>query len=296
MEYRFKSMSLFDFQRRFPDEESCYEYLVREKWSKGFSCSQCGHTHYCGAIRNYDRQCTKCRYVESPTARTLFHQVKFPLLKAFYIVYFVSTTKGGIASTELARKLELRQKTAWLFKRKVMKAMKSSGHYPIGDEAEVDEFVVGGQEGQVRGRKNKSKKLVVCAVEKKRGGISRFYAKVIDHASSTELGAFMRKTLKPTCRIKTDKWSGYKPLKSEFENLYQVSSGKKGENFPHLHRSIMMFKSWLRGTHHSVRDLQDYIDEYAYRFNRANMKGGIFDNLMKRMMAHKPVCYKQISG
>jgi hypothetical protein len=56
----------------------------------------------------YDRQCTRCGYVESPTAGTLIHRLKFPLLKAFYIVYYVSTCKSGVSSTELSRKLELR--------------------------------------------------------------------------------------------------------------------------------------------------------------------------------------------
>jgi hypothetical protein len=41
---------------------------------------------------------------------TLFHKVKFPLLKAFYIVYFVAASKKGISSTELSRKLGLYQK------------------------------------------------------------------------------------------------------------------------------------------------------------------------------------------
>jgi hypothetical protein len=73
--------------------------------------------------------------------QTLFHKVKFDLLKAFYIVYFVSTNKKGITSTELSRKLNLRQKTCWGFKRKVMKAMESSENHPIEGDVEVDETV-----------------------------------------------------------------------------------------------------------------------------------------------------------
>jgi hypothetical protein len=49
---------------------------------------------------------------------------KFPLLKAFYIVYYVSASKNGISSTELSRKLELRQKTCWLFRQKVITGQK----------------------------------------------------------------------------------------------------------------------------------------------------------------------------
>ena len=75
----------------------------------------------------YAHQCTACRYVESPTAGTLFNLCKIPILKAFYIVYYLATTKNGISSTELSRKLALRQKTYWLFKQKVMKAMESGG-------------------------------------------------------------------------------------------------------------------------------------------------------------------------
>jgi hypothetical protein len=54
--------------------------------------------------------------LESPTAGTLFHRVKFPLLKAFYAVFFISTNKKGITSTELSRKLGLKQKVCWLFR------------------------------------------------------------------------------------------------------------------------------------------------------------------------------------
>ena len=64
--------------------------------------------------------------------------------------------------------------------------------------------------------------------------------------------------------------------KRDLSNLKQIPSGKKGENFPDMHRSIMLFKAWLRGTHHAVDHLQAYLDEYTYRFNRSMMKVGIF--------------------
>jgi hypothetical protein len=60
-------------------------------------------------------------------------------------VYYLSSSKKGMSSTELSRKLELRQKTCWLFKHKVMSAMRSSGNHPLVGTVEVDEAVVGGQ-------------------------------------------------------------------------------------------------------------------------------------------------------
>ena len=296
MEQRFKSLSLFEFQNQFKSSEDCLVYLSDIKWKSGFVCRKCGHKHSCAGKMPYSQQCTSCRYVESPTAQTLFHKVKFDLLKAFYIVYFVSTNKKGITSTELSRKLDLRQKTCWSFKRKVMKAMKSSKNYAMDGNVEVDETVFGGQESGVRGRKNKDKKLVVIGIEKKRKGVSRLYARVIDKANAINLGGFMRDHISTKANITTDKWTGYQPLKKDFENLVQIYSGDKGGNFPELHRVIMNLKSWLRGVHHHVWDLQDYLDEYCYRFNRSFMKETIFKNLINRMVYAEPCYIKNISS
>jgi hypothetical protein len=297
-------VSLYKYQKTFYIEKDnkdfsnaadCLKYLADEKWGNGFVCRKCGHTHSCAGKATQSRQCTCCRYVESPTAQTLFHKVKFDLLKAFYIVYFVSTNKKGITSTELSRKLNLRQKTCWGFKRKVMKAMESSENHPIEGDVEVDETVFGGQEENTKGRKNINKKLVVLAIEKKNKGVSRLYARVIPNASAEQLGGFMKAHIDPKAKITTDKWTGYIPLKADFENLTRVASGKKGSNFPELHRVVMNLKSWLRGVHHHVNDLQDYLNEYCYRFNRSFMKENIFDNLMKRMIEAEPCYIKNIS-
>ena len=281
-------MSLFEFQQRFTTDNQCLAYLSAEKWKNGYACSKCGHTHYCKGNTLYSRQCTRCNHTDSPTSGTLFHKVKFPLLKAFYIVYFVSTNKKGISSMELSRKLSLRQKTCWYFKRKVMQAMESSGKYPLSGNVDVDEFFVGGQESGKKGRGKERKQLVVIAIEKRGKGISRMYGKVIEQADAKNLGDFMREKIELQAQIKTDKWLGYRPLNSDFKNLVQLSSGDKGGNFPEIHRAIMLFKSWLRGIHHRVTDLQAYIDEYTYRFNRCLTNASIFDNLILRMINAKP--------
>lgn len=294
MEQRFKSLSIFEFQARFPDEGACIKYLADLKWSGGYICKKCGHKHYCKGHHTEDRQCTRCKYVESASARTLFHDCKFSVLKAFYIVYYVSTNKNGISSTELSRKLALRQKTCWLFKHKVMKAMESSGNLPMEGKVEVDETYVGGQDDKAIGRNGGNKKIVVVSIEKKGKGVSRMYARVVTGASKKNLKGFMKDHIKPEADVRTDKWAGYKGLEGEFPNIIREKSEKKGKNFPDLHRCIMMFKAWLRGVHHSVEYLQSYIDEYTYRFNRHKMKEGIFENLITRMVKKPPYTYKMI--
>jgi hypothetical protein len=219
--------------------------------------------------------------------------VKFPIHKAFWIVYYVASNKKGISSTELSRKLELRQKTSWGFKRKVMVAMKSSGNHPLDGVVEVDEAFVGGQEN-ARGRGNKKKRLVVFAIERKGKGVSRLYGKVIPSAHAKHLGAFMDETVAKTAKIRTDGWTGYAPLKGKFKGLKQERSEPKGGNFKEMHRIIMGFKGWLRGIHHHAHHLQAYVDEYSFRFNRSFMHEGVFQNLLDKMVASQPHPFKTI--
>jgi hypothetical protein len=294
MEQKYKSLSIFDFGKRFPDDQSCLDYLACLKWPNGFVCERCSNKLYCAGSKTYSRQCTKCKYQSSPTSGTLFHKVKFPLLKAFYIIYYMSTSKKGIASTELSRKLALRQKTCWLFQQKVMKAMASSGKHPLEGVVEVDETVVGGEEKHTRGRQNKHKKLLAVVIERKGKGISRMYGRVIQDGSCGSLKPLFEAHISKQAAIRTDGWTGYKPLKMDFPNLVQDKSGIKGDNFKEMHRAIMMFKAWLRGVHHSVKNLQAYVDEYTYRFNRSFMKENIFDNLLCRMMETQPMPYRKI--
>ena len=113
---------------------------------------------------------------------------------------------------------------------------------PLKGKVEVDETVVGQQEEGLRGRKNDKKKLVVVAIERKGRGIGRMYGREINDASNQSFKPFFEDHIAPEAEIKTDEWTGYGPLKETYQNLKQIPSGKKGENFPNMHRTIMMFK------------------------------------------------------
>jgi hypothetical protein len=113
-----------EFSKIFPSEESCYRYLADLKWDKGYTCRKCHHARFCEGKDKYSRRCTRCRYDESPTAYTIFHRLKFDVVKAFYMVFLVYANKGKITSLELSQLLQLRQSTCWTFSKKVTSAMK----------------------------------------------------------------------------------------------------------------------------------------------------------------------------
>ncbi len=293
MEAKFKSLSIFAFQSQFSSAEDCYDYLVNLKWGGGYQCCKCGHSHYCAGKKIHDRQCTRCNHLESPTSGTLFHKVKFPIQKAFWIVYFMATNKKGIASTELSRKLQLRQKTCWLFRMKVMQAMASSEQHPLEGVVEVDEFVLG-QQKKGSTRRKKDKTLVIIGIEKKGKGVSRIYAHPIRHSDKRSIQGFIRRNVKDQANIKTNAWSANRALSREMKNIHPKKSNKKMATFTLKDRVITSLTAWLRGTHGHASHLVYYLDEYCFRFNRHLMKEGLFENLIQRMVRHKPAPYKLI--
>ncbi len=61
------------------------DYLSNIKWADGYVCLKCGNTRFCKGAKEHIRQCAKCNYLESPARGTLFHKVKFPLLKGIIL-------------------------------------------------------------------------------------------------------------------------------------------------------------------------------------------------------------------
>ena len=284
----FRGVNSIKFNQRFKDDNDCLEYLAEVKWQNGYKCKRCENDKFGNGKHIHNRRCTKCRYDESPTVGTMFEKLKFSILIAFHIVFKISTKKKGMSSLELSHEFELRQMTCWSFKQKVQQVMKSSLKSPLTGLVHVDEFVIGGPEEGKKGRSKGLKKLVVLAVEILEDGVGRAYAEVIEHSSAIELGGFLKKYVSQEAEVISDKWKGYTPLKKEFKNLKQIAS-EEGKNFKELHIHIMNIKGWLRGIHHhcSKERMQNYLDEYHFRYNRRSNMDTIFDVLIRKMVDYK---------
>jgi len=114
-----EEVSYEEFSKIFPNEHHCMKYLGDLKWDKGFVCKKCGNSKFSEADNHFTRKCTTCKYAESVTASTLFHGIKFPLNKAFYIVYTTSYSTKKYTIDQLAEILELRRNTCWSFRKKI---------------------------------------------------------------------------------------------------------------------------------------------------------------------------------
>ena len=290
----FIGMNLLEFTKRFQNDADCISYLMEIKWKDGIKCRKCNSEEFWKGKCSNNIRCKKCGYEESPTAGTLFHKIKFPLLKAFHICYRMSVSKKGMSTWGLSRELGLRQMTCWAFKRKIQEAMASSESFPLEGRVDADELAIGGHDEGAQGRSKADKKLISLSVEiREDGKMGRAYGKVINDYSSKELEKMFEAHIsKEDAKVRTDKWPGYSPLQSKW--AIEMIKSEKGKKFPELHILIMNLKSWLRGIHHkcSEKHMQAYLNEFFYRFNRRTFGTTIFHGLLMRLVKCKPLYQK----
>jgi hypothetical protein len=85
-----------------------------------------------------------------------------------------------------------------------------------------------------------------------------------------------------------------------FDHQVTVLKGKKesaSELMPRVHRVASLLKRWLLGTHQgavSREQLDYYLDEFTFRFNRRRSKsrGKLFYRLVQQAVEVDPVPYK----
>ena len=290
---KFKGESIIDFFEKYKTDLDRLQYLATLKWKDGYKCSKCGHDKFTVRKANFALDCNRCHHIESPTANTLFHKVKFGLRKAFGIVFEMSASTKSISASQIAKRYSVSRPTAWLFMHKVRKAMKSSESHPLEGTVFVDEFVYGGKEDLKQERSNdSSKKKIVIALDENRD-VKRAYFKRIENYSSTELNKVFEGHISDKANINTDKWTGYVPLREQY-NIKQLKSNSV--DFFEMNTIVHQVKSWLRSTFSWMHEghIEKYLDEYSYRLNRSKHKRTIYDNLINRMVRNQHIGYQQI--
>jgi hypothetical protein len=65
---------------------------------------------------------------------------------------------------------------------------------------------------------------------------------------------------------------------------------------PHVHRVISNFKTWLRGTYRGVshHQMQVYLDEFVFRFNRRRTPMAAFQTLLGIGSRRPPTTYEEV--
>src|SRR5574341_1902714 len=139
-----KRYTIKDFQREFPDDAACLEWLKNYRWPDGIFCKLCGKVtahHLMTTRKSYS--CQECGHHVHPTAGTIFHKSSTPLTLWFYAIYLMAQTRTGISAKQLERELGVTYKTAWRMFTLIRAQLDNSGDAFSGD-VEVDETYIGG--------------------------------------------------------------------------------------------------------------------------------------------------------
>jgi transposase-like protein len=297
------------FLAQFGTDEQCREYLFKARWPGGFRCAVCGHGDAYALKTKIVYECVACRKQHSLLAGTIFEQTKTGLAKWFLAIYLVTSSKGGIAATELQRQLGFGSYgTAWTWLHKLRKAMIRPDRQPLAERVEADETYVGGPRPGKRGRGAAGKALVGGAVEAGRGKargrrLGRLRLGLLADASAESLDAFLAAHVAKPATVATDGWRGYLGLPAAgYDHEPVSSSASRGDaalRLPGIHLVFSLVKRWLLGTHHGAvgeKHLPAYLDEYVFRFNRRTAKrvSHGFARLIEHAVRIKPSTYRAI--
>jgi transposase-like protein len=290
-----------EFADRFTTESACLKYLEKVRWPDGYRCMRCGSADY-WKKRGRLFRCKKCFYEGNVTRGTLFQDTRKPLMLWFQAMWYVVNQKNGVSALGLQKVLGLGSyQTAWEWLHKLRRAMVRPGRDKLSGMVEVDETIFGGLTKGKHGRGIDDKSLIFIAAEEKPKGIGRIRCLVIKNASAAMLLNAVNETISKGSTVKTDGWSGYNMLTENGYTHLRIThpSAESGDATPLVHRAVSLFKRWWMGTHQgaiSHENLQYYLDEFTFRFNRRNSRsrGKLFYRLVEQALQIDPVPAKTL--
>ena len=292
----------------FHDDRSCLEFLEKLRWPNGFTCPRCENEVIPYRLSRGRIMCHACRYQCTVTSGTIFEKTRTPLINWFAAAWYITNQKNGVSALGLQNLLGLGSyQTAWTILHKLRKAMVNPEREKLKGIVEVDEAYVGGRDtGSIRAPNPDSKKaIVIIAVELlEPKGFGRVRIRKIANASKECIEQFISETIEPGSIVRTDGSQAYSSIYKlgyTRDKLVQLGSVTPAHvSLPGVHRVASLLKRWLLGTHQgSVKSeqLDAYLDEYAFRFNRrkSRSRGLLFYRLLELAVETKAVTYKDIS-
>lgn len=305
--------TLLDFQRMFPDEKACLQYLFELRWPEGFGCPACGAKGDPQRIATRPKvlRCRACLREASLTAGTVLDRTHTPLQVWFWAAYLVTSQTPGMSAVQFQRQLGIgRYETAFQLLHKLRAAMIRPARDRIGGDyaVEVDEALVGG-ETRGKGRGVHRMETVVGAVEVRAGApttlrekrarqrkkgrpvrgetyAGRLRLRHVPNRGGLALATFVQESVAPRTLVVTDGWQGYDSLqKLGYDHQRAIIGGDQEITeaaLPMIHLVFSNLKTWLLGTHHGVsrQHLQAYLNEYVFRFNRRFYPMGMFNSVL----------------
>ncbi len=301
----------------FSNPENCTQYLAVRRWPNGVICPGCGSDK---VSYNANRRTWKCgshhpRREFSVKVGTIFEDSPIPLDKWLVATWMLTNCKNGISSYEVARALEVTQRTAWFMLHRIRLALQGSPVVKLGGnggEVEVDETFIGGKArnmhvGSARRRRlgatGTNGKTAVLGLLDRKGEVR---ATVVANRKRAALHGEINKHIEPGSAVYTDDFMSYLGLPDHFAHSFvdhadRYVNGKVHTNG--LENFWSLLKRGIKGTYVSVEPfhLFRYLDEQAFRYNNRATKdnpmddGDRFDSVVRRIVG-KRLTWDKLTG
>jgi len=197
------------------------------------------------------------------------------------------------SAVRLSKLLNVSWPTARSMLRKIRTAM---GHrdslYRLSQLVEIDDALVGGKQKGKRGRGAQGKTPILIGYEnrgKKAGFVSMTSVQSINHETVRD---FSRRNLEPGSVARSDALTALNSLADTQQHEARVTPPEKVDEWLlWVHVVISNLKRFLLGTYHGVSSshLQEYLNEFCYRFNRRQWELQLPNRLLSLCVMHLPV-------
>jgi transposase len=293
-------MTYTRFMELFPSHDACLDYLKERFHPDGSDCPKCGKKTKFHRIRSRAAySCQYCGHQVYPTAGTIFHKSTTNLQMWFWAIFLMSSTRCGISAKQLEREIGVSYPTAHrMFKQ--IRSLLEQGDDPLSGKVEMDETAYGGKprasdklDTPVKAAKwaAENKTSVFAMVERQ----GRVRAMVVPDRSGPTLHGAAKEHVLPSSMIFTDEWPLYKGLSNHFAGHKRIKHKARiyveGDTHTQTVEGFFgLVKNGIRGVYHAVstKYLQNYIDEYAFRYNARDTARPMFWLILDRVKKEAP--------
>ncbi|MBI4281891.1 MAG: IS1595 family transposase [Chloroflexi bacterium] len=305
--------NLIEAIRYFSDPDVCLDFMVGLRWPNGVSCPTCGRedVRFIPTRRIWECKSKHPKRQFSVKVGTIFEDSPIGLDKWLAAIWLIANAKNGVSSYEIARDLNVTQKTAWFMLHRIRTAMADDGDSPFSGQVEVDETFIGGKarfmhkdkrEKAILGRGATGKTAVVGLLERNTEyNHSRVRTQVIPNIRRRSLSPIVRQYVAPGSEVFTDALRSYRDLDNAY--IHQVIDHAEAYVEGHVHTNNIenfwsLLKRAIRGTYVNVEPVHlfRYLAEEAFRYNaRQSNDGNRFKGVASAVNG-KRLTYKQLIG
>ncbi len=268
--------SLYDLFAAIPDEQAAINYFKAIRWANGEFCAYCGHDKIYALKSGKHWKCAQCRQKFSIRVGTIFEDSKIPIRKWLAAIWMITSHRKGIASTQIARDLDVTQKTGWFMLHRLRHAARTrSFNRKLRGTVETDEGYFGGKDSNKHlSKRGKTKKVLAMGLVE-RGGELR----VFPIQSTSDLRGGVVDHVKEGSRLMTDDATAFSGLETLYDRKAFSHKRKHYGDGADGHTNTIegvwaLIKRQIYGIHHFVspKHLDKYLAEATWRFNRRMVK------------------------